>query len=243
MAHKHLRLTLLILAVGIVPCMAQNASMQTPGGGAAEPQPKAEAPPVPDPLEPVNRGIYVFNDKLYFWVFKPVATGYKKAVPHAARRSIGNFFTYVTTPVRLANCLLQGEMGEAGTEIGRFAVNTTWGVFGLGDPAETELDLAPQREDLGQTLAVYRMPHTMYITWPVLGPSSVRRTIGMIGDSFLDPTSYLDSGPRAAAGAIDRINTLSFRLGEYEDMKEAALDPYIALRDGFRQYRQGLIEK
>ncbi len=103
--------------------------------------------------------------------------------------------------------------------------------------------MSPQREDFGQTLAVYRIPHGLYITWPLLGPSSVRNTIGQIGDYFLDPVSALDDGTRAAANAVQRINALSLRLGEYQDMKEAAIDPYSALRNGFLQRRQALIEK
>lgn len=240
-------LFLISLPALIMPCMAQKEKNQDGKKSAPEetytpPKVQQEQLHIADPLKPVNRVVFVFNDKLYFWVLKPVARGYKAALPQLARKGIGNFFKNVTTPIRFTNSLLQGKFDDAGTVLKRFAINTTWGVAGLGNPAETELDIEPQKADFGQTLAKYHMPHLIYINWPVLGPSSVRNTLGKVGDYFLDPTSYLKREARTAATATDKINTLSFQLGRYEEVKEAALDPYIAIRNGFLQRRKALAE-
>ncbi len=201
------------------------------------------APSIADPLEPVNRAVFVFNDRLYVWVLKPVATGYKTVLPRMARTSIGNFFANLTTPVRLVNALLQGKVRDSGIIGGRFLVNTTWGIAGFRDPASRKLNMSPRKEDFGQTLAVYHVPHGIYITWPLLGPSSLRNTLGKVGDYFLDPVSYLDSGTRTAAGSVERINALSLRLGEYEELRQSALDLYISLRNGFIQRRSSLVNQ
>ena len=97
-----------------------------------------EKPSIADPLEPFNRAMYHFNDKLYFWVLKPVAQGYQKVVPEVARVGVSNFFTNLTSPIRFVNCLLQGNFRGAASELGRFVVNTLWGIGGLLDPASSE---------------------------------------------------------------------------------------------------------
>ncbi|MBW2026494.1 MAG: VacJ family lipoprotein [Deltaproteobacteria bacterium] len=110
--------------------------------------------PIPDPLEPINRIFFVFNDKLYFWFLRPVARGYKKVVPERARVGVRNFFSNLLTPIRLVNCLLQGKFKAAGTETLRFIINSTVGFLGLEDVAKKEGHLSRQDEDLGQSLGV-----------------------------------------------------------------------------------------
>jgi phospholipid-binding lipoprotein MlaA len=198
-------------------------------------------PPIPDPIAPVNRAFFHFNDKLYFWLLKPVAQGYKAVVPEAGRVGVRNFFSNVTTPIRTVNCLLQADLKGSGTELARFGINTTVGVLGFGDPARNRWGIKKRKEDFGQTLGVYGLGQWCYIHWPVLGPSSPRDTVGTVGDRFLDPVSYLGSAG-IAVSAYDRINSTSLRIGEYEDLKEAALDPYIALRDAYNQHRRKAID-
>jgi phospholipid-binding lipoprotein MlaA len=199
---------------------------------------------VADPLEPVNRFMFCVNDTLYFWVVKPVAETYKGVIPEPARVGIRNFFNNVSTPVRLVNCLLQGKNAAAGTELHRFAINTTVGVLGFGDPALDEYGLKPVREDLGQTLAVYGLGDGFYIVWPLLGPSTARDTLGMAGDQFLNPLRYVD--PREVSIGISAVkftNTGSFRIGTYEDFKAAALEPYVAMREFYVQYRNKQVQE
>ena len=199
---------------------------------------------VPDPLEPVNRIMFGFNDVLYFWVAKPILQVYTGVVPELGRVGIRNFFNNVTTPVRLVNCLLQGKNDAANIEFHRFVINTTEGIFGLGDPALDKHGLKTVREDLGQTLAVYGFEDGLYIVWPFFGPSTARDSIGMVGDQFLNPVRYVD--PRDVSigiSVVKGVNAGSFQIGTYEEFKAASLEPYIAMRELYIQYRHKQIQE
>lgn len=216
---------------------------ETPPGPAEGPGPEegigqAPSATIADPLEPVNRAVFVFNDKAYFWVLKPVARGYNAVVPQMVRVSVRNFFSNLATPVRFVNNLLQGKVKGAGTELLRLGINSTIGMAGLFDPAKTGFHIEKRDEDLGQTLGRYGLGGGFYIVWPLLGPSSARDTVGMAGDAFLDPVNYL-SDPWAAAGvhAFKSENDVSLSLGDYEALTESALDPYVAVRDAYVQNR------
>lgn len=194
---------------------------------------------IADPLEPVNRVMHQFNDKLYFWALKPVAQGYKLIVPEIARVSVKNFFSNLAFPARFLSCLLQADFSGAATETGRFTINTIWGIGGLLDPSSgKELDLQKQDTDLGQTLGVWGIGQGFYIVWPVFGPSSPRDSVTIAGDYFLYPVSYI-SPWYAGVGVrvFEEVNATSLRIGDYEALKEAAIDPYIAFRDAYAQYR------
>ena len=142
-----------------------------------------QAPTIADPIEPFNRAMFEFNDKLYFWLLKPVAQGYKVVVPEEARVSVKNFFSNLGFPARFVSCLLQADISCAATEVGRFAVNTIWGIGGLMDPASSKnLNLQKQDVDLGQTLGVWGVGHGFYIVWPLIGPSSARDSIVIPGE-------------------------------------------------------------
>ncbi len=197
-----------------------------------------------DPIEPWNRLMYHVNDGLYFWVLKPCAEVYKAVMPEPGRIGILNFFHNLTTPVRFVNCLLQGKGKSAGTELNRFAINTTVGVLGFGDPAMDKWKMEPANEDLGQTLAVYGQGNGFYVVWPLLGPSTARDSVGMAGDFFLNPVSYVKPAETAVGiSAVNVTNKTSLHIGEYENFKAAAIDPYIAMRDAYIQYRQKQIQK
>lgn len=196
---------------------------------------------VKDPLQPMNKAFYHFNDKLYFWVLKPVAKGYGKVVPQVARQGIRDFFINITTPVRLVNCLLQGKVKAAGNEAARFGINTTIGVLGFTDPASKRYDMKMTREDFGQTLGYWGIGPSIYLNWPFIGPSNARDTVGLFGDYFLDPVNYV-SPANIAIHAVDRINDTSLSIGKYEDFKRAAVEPYIAMRQAYMQYRQYEVE-
>lgn len=194
---------------------------------------------IADPLEPLNRVFFQFNDKLYFWVLKPTARGYEKVVPWEIRTCVRNFFRNLLMPVRAVNCLLQGKIGGFGNEILRFVINTTAGVGGLGDPA-TAINIGAHDEDLGQTLGVAGVGHGIFLMWPILGPSSVRDTVGMIGDGFLMPVNYYPDQYkyRVETRGLDTVNSTSFRIGDYEALKDASFDPYAAVRDAYFQLRE-----
>ena len=199
---------------------------------------------IADPLYVWNKGMYYFNDKFYFWLLKPVSQGYSAVFPEGVRLSISNFYQNITTPIRFVNNLLQLKIKSAGNELLRFVMNTTFGVAGLGDFAKDKMDIKRHDEDLGQTFGHYGIGHGFYIVWPILGPSSLRDTVGYVGDLFLHPVSYIT--PIETAVGIDaheKVNETSFHIGEYEDLKKAAIDPYISIRDAYAQHRKKKVEE
>ncbi|MGB5985066.1 MAG: VacJ family lipoprotein [Desulfobacterales bacterium] len=201
---------------------------------------------VADPLEPWNRFMFQVNDRLYFWLLKPVAQGYRWVLPAGARRGIKNFFYNLGTPVRLVNNLLQGRAKAAGAELGRFVVNSTEGILGFGDPASRYPELVIPMEDLGQTFGSYGIGNGFYLVWPLLGPATLRDTVGLVGDAFMDPVSIfniVETEVWLGIRGVDVVNETSFRIGDYETLKEAALDPYGALRNGYIQRRNRLIQE
>jgi phospholipid-binding lipoprotein MlaA len=198
---------------------------------------------VADPLKSFNRAMFQFNDKLYYYVLKPVAKGYKAVFPEPVRVSVRNALSNARMPVRVVNCVLQGKFCHTANELARFAVNTTFGIAGLFDPAKSCLKIEKHDEDFGQTLGFYGMKEVIPITWPFLGPSNVRDTIGMVGDTFTDPVLYVEPIVTSCTGILNVVNETSLTLGDYEKFKESALDPYISLREAYFQYRRKQIEE
>jgi phospholipid-binding lipoprotein MlaA len=199
---------------------------------------------IPDPLEPWNRMMYHFNDRMYFWILKPVAKGYNAIAPEEVRISVRNFFHNITMPVRFVNAFLQGKIKSAGNELARFGINSTLGIAGLFDVAKKEFNLESHEEDLGQTLGSYGVREGFYIVWPFLGPSSLRDSIGSLGDGFLTPINYLNEAEVVIGiHSYKYVNNTSLQIGEYEDMKEAAIEPYTAIKDAYVQYRRDKIKK
>ncbi len=200
---------------------------------------------ISDPLEPINRAFFVFNDKLYFWFLKPAARGYSAVAPAPVRKGIKNFFSNLGFPVRFVNCLLQAKFSAAGYEFERFYINSTLGLAGFIDMADREFGVKAVDEDFGQTLGLYGLGHGFYINWPVLGPSSALDTLGLAGDYFLEPAYHMDLEFEYKAGlkGLKTINSTSLTSGDYETLKNSALDPYVAFRDAYIQYRQSKIKE
>lgn len=198
-----------------------------------------------DPLEPMNRAFFQFNDRLYFWFLKPVGTFYGKVIPPGIRTDIKNAYENILFPIRFVNNTLQGKFKGAGVELTRFVINTTLGFGGMFDIANTHFNLHPYDEDFGQTLGFYGMRPMIFINWPILGPSTGRDTIGLVGDTFLNPIYYLAPNMAVRAGVQGgiKLNNTSMRIGEYEDFKASALDPYVSMRDFFLNYRAQAIKR
>ncbi|MCL5023162.1 MAG: VacJ family lipoprotein [Nitrospirae bacterium] len=197
-----------------------------------------------DPLESWNRVIFVFNDRVYFWVMKPLAKGYNAVFPEPVRVSVQNFFHNIATPIRFVNCLLQLKFESAGIELARFGLNSTAGFGGFFDVAKNNLKLQSQEKDLGLTLGHYGVGTGPYIIWPFLGPSTLRDTVGLVGDGFLSPLNYVTPWEDAfALDATQYFNYASLHIGEYEELKESSIEPYVALRDAYLQHRQSRLKK
>ncbi len=194
---------------------------------------------IADPLQPLNRGTFWVNDKLYFYVFKPVAKVYRKALPRPVRVSVGHFFSNLSTPVRAGNALLQLNFRNFGTETYRFVINSTFGLGGFFDPADSVAGVKKKVEDFGQTLGYYQVGHGFYLVLPIVGPSSLRDAAGVYVDSFADPFRYAELGTKGylATKFLDVENRLSLDRETYEGIVLDSLDPYLFVRAAYVQSR------
>jgi phospholipid-binding lipoprotein MlaA len=228
------------------PPEAETLTAEDEAFAFAEALSEEEAPPpqIADPLYYVNKGIFHFNDKLYLWVLKPVAVVYQSVVPRPFRNGIQNAYDNLKTPVRFASCMLQGKTERAGVELGRFMVNSVFGGLGFWNAADLEPDLQkPPEEDLGQTFGTYGIDNGLYLVWPVLGPSTLRDTFGRLGDTFIDPVTIIAPGASPFLRAYERLNWLSLRVGDYESVKAAAVDPYESFKGIYLQYREKAVKE
>ena len=142
-----------------------------------------------DPLEGFNRAMYTFNDKLDKYVLKPVAKGYHAVAPTPVRRSVANFFSNLHDPAVMLNNLLQGKPGQAASDLGRFMVNSTIGIFGLFD-VSSKFGLPKHDEDFGQTLAVWGVGDGPYLVLPFFGPSNMRDAPALVVDWETYPLNH-----------------------------------------------------
>ena len=196
-----------------------------------------------DPLEPINRGTFWFNDKLYFYLLKPVARGYRWIMPDPLMLGISNFFSNLASPVRIIHAGLQGKFADAGNELTRFGVNTTIGIGGLFDTAKDHFNLTKKEEDTGQTLGYYGIGPGPYLVLPFFGPSSFRDGIGLLADSRMVLTYYLwENRDYWTAIVLEKVNQVALDRDTYEGVKKDALDPYLFIRDAWAQYRQNKVE-
>lgn len=199
-----------------------------------------------DPFETFNRGMFWFNDKLYFYFFKPIAK-VLRFLPETSRIGIKNFFSNLAMPIRASNALLQLKFADVGTEMGRFLINSTLGIGGLGDYAKHHFGLRRKSEDFGQTLGHYGIGSGPFLVIPVLGSSNVRDGIGLIPDAYISPTRWLLSDGDLAISAglwmLEATNKLSLDKDTYEAIIKEQLDPYAFVRDAFMQRRAKLVKK
>jgi phospholipid-binding lipoprotein MlaA len=206
---------------------------------------------VNDPLEPLNRGIFQFNTVLDGLLLEPAARIYRMATPQFFRTGVNNFLANLSTPVVLANDLLQGDFQRAELTLGRFMMNTILGLGGLIDVGG-KLGMPPRHsEDFGQTLAVYGSGPGPYLVLPLLGPSTGRDAVGRVVDLGFDPLTVLGAAgvgifidPTEFGLARTGTQALTFReqtLDEYDELKRSSLDLYAAVRTFYLQYRANQI--
>jgi len=200
-----------------------------------------------DPIEPFNRGMFWFNDKLYFYALKPVAKGYRAVTPEPVRESFGNFFRNLTAPVRIVNSLLQLKITNTLDELTMFCANSTLGIGGLFD-LRSNAPREPSPEDFGQTLGHYGAPPGFYLVLPVFGSTNARDAVGLAADSLASPISSpyygkLKAAETAGLQTFDTVNGLSLDKDTYEAIKRESLDPYLFVRNAFMQQRQARVEK
>jgi phospholipid-binding lipoprotein MlaA len=210
------------------------------GTGCATLPPNAGQDPR-DPWEKVNRNVFAFNEGFDAAVLKPVAELYTK-LPDGLRECFSNAFSNLRGPSTAINNALQGKPEEAVSDVGRFLVNTTFGLVGCFDPA-TDLGLERHREDFGQTLGVWGFGPGPFVVLPVLGPSSVRDAVGILAvEPFLDLNFYIDyPGVEYSILALRIVNERAELLPADRLISEAALDRYSFIRDGYLQRRRSLV--
>lgn len=196
---------------------------------------------IADPLYYYNKGIWHFNDFVYLNIGEPAARAYNKVLPETIRGGVTNFFSNWYTPVRLVSCLLQAKWREAGTEGGRFLINTSFGILGFADLAKDKEwgGWEAADEDMGQVLGAWGVGHGFYFMLPLLGPSSARDGAGRIANGFLDPLYYLDIHRWEYLAIVSYREFAEYApyAGEYKKFKDMSLDPYTAMRNAYLQFR------
>jgi phospholipid-binding lipoprotein MlaA len=193
-----------------------------------------------DPLERINRTTFAFNDAIDRAVAKPVARGYRRITPDPVERSVSNFFSNAAYPTVLVNNLLQGKLADALSDTGRLLLNTTVGFGGLFDPA-SDIGLARNDEDFGQTLGRWGVRPGSYLVVPVLGPYTVRDGFGSLVDEFTEPRQYLeDDSTRWGLWAGKQLDKRA-RLLDADAVLDRAGDKYVLVRSAYLQRREYLV--
>lgn len=195
-----------------------------------------------DPLEPVNRVIYKFNDAVDKAVVKPIAQGYMAVVPTQVRYCVTNVFGNIGDAPTSLNNLLQGKIKEAGSDMCRVAINSTIGIFGCFDVA-SKWGFEKHNEDFGQTLGRYGVPAGPYIVIPLLGPSTLRDAAALFAvDARIDPVRYINDIPvRNELYGLRLVDRRVQLLDTTNLLETAALDPYIFIRDAYLARRRSLV--
>ncbi len=194
-----------------------------------------------DPLEPMNRVIFSFNQGFDDILLEPAARFYRQFGPPDIRKGISNFVNNWREPVTFVNDILQGEVSRAGTSLSRFLINSTFGLLGLLDTA-TYWGIEGHSEDFGETFAVWGFGEGPYIMLPILGPSNARDLTGFVVDFFYDPVSlwlsnrgwtYVRYGRLVMRGLIFREENLE----TLDDLGKSSTDFYATMRSAYRQFR------
>lgn len=201
---------------------------------------------ITDPIEPWNRFWFRFNDIFYIHVAKPVYNGWTYVTPRFMRDGLSNLFYNALFPTRFINCVLQFRLLDAGVEFSRFMMNVmgSAGLANLAGSKKTIVPVDPSGEDFGQTLGRWGFGPGFYIVWPFIGPSSLRDSVGRVGDYFTDPIFYINPW-YASTGAegVFRLNDMGEVLPAYENLTDIAIDPYIAMREAYANMRAVQIKR
>ena len=214
---------------------------------ASDPAALADFKQTNDPLEPSNRVLYEVNNALDEVVLRPLAVGYINAVPDVVRTKVHNALDNLSSPVLLANDMMQGKPRLAGDTLMRFVINSTIGVGGFFDPAEG-FGYPEHSSDFGITMALWGVPEGPFLYLPVLGPSDPRDAGGFGIDIVIDPFTWLGNGFVVSDMYIMRygftaVDARADLIPDLEKVKEQALDPYATFRSLYRQHRHAEIDK
>jgi len=203
-------------------------------------------------FEGVSRAIFKFNHGLDKAIFKPVAKGYR-ALPVPIRKGTGNVMDNLRSLLSLSNNILQGQFREAGNNAGRFVINSTIGILGIWDPAAALGLQDPGKEDFGQTLGAWGVDSGCYFVLPILGPTTVRDSVGIVGNSFIDPVWQITHDTKINAGVGNEnysehnyyyyrgISGVDFRaknIDTFDSVEKNAIDLYASVKSLYLQNRK-----
>lgn len=189
-----------------------------------------------DPLEGWNRGTFAFNHFTYTYALIPLAKGYEYVMPEPVRDKVGNAFSNIREPLSLLNNLAAGELKDAGTNLGRFLINSTIGILGLFDPATAWFDLPAAKQSVADTLSGYGVAPGPYLVLPILGQNNLRGSTSVISEFLLDPVGQVSSPPDTYyLQGVDAVDNFSDRARVYEKLYQQAEDPYLYFRNQFLQ--------
>ena len=191
-----------------------------------------------DPWESYNRGAFAFNQGVDQYVFRPIAKGYRYITPSPIRERVGHFADNLMEPLNMVNAILQGDFQGTMKAFWRFTLNSTIGIAGINDVATTA-GITEQREDFGQTLAVWGVGSGPYVIIPFFGPSNVRDTFGKAADWFINPVNIAvndDTADFELAG-VQALVTRERLLDPIDDIYDTSLDPYATFRSIYEQRR------
>ena len=232
-----------LCALMLVGCAGTKGDRHKPAASAeAEAQASEPADNERDPLEKFNRVMFKFNIKADKYVAKPIAKGYRRVIPKPVRKGISNLFSNLREPIVILNDLLQGKLKQAGSDLGRFLMNSTVGLYGLLDVAD-KAGLKKHDEDFGQTLGKWGVKDGPYLVLPFFGPSGLRDGFGLVADVQVDPVYQTDhKKTRNALVATRLINTRANLLDTTDILEQAGGGaPYLFIREFYRQRRHSLV--
>jgi phospholipid-binding lipoprotein MlaA len=194
-----------------------------------------------DPLEPLNRVVFSFNDTADNAVVKPVARAYRAVVPGIVRTGVSNFFSNLEDVWISVNDVLQGKFQQGVDDFGRVLFNSTFGIAGIFDFA-SELGFQKHNEDFGQTLGSWGVGSGAYLVLPILGPSTIRDGFGLLLDTRADLVFYIDGVPvHNSLYGVRAIGNRANLLDASSVIEQAALDKYAFVREAWLQRRRNLV--
>ncbi|HEX5804673.1 MAG TPA: VacJ family lipoprotein [Azospira sp.] len=210
-------------------------------GAVAQAQQSDPGAPSKDPLERYNRAVFEFNDALDRAVLSPLARGYQTVVPELMRQGVTNFFGNFADGWSAINQALQGKGEAAATMTMRVVTNSFFGIGGVFDVA-SDLGMERQSEDFGQTLGRWGVPAGAYFVWPVLGPSTIRDSVGRPLDLAWSPSAVVEHGETALSlTLLNLVDTRANLLSASKVLDGIALDRYTFVRDAYLARRRNQV--
>lgn len=189
-----------------------------------------------DPLKVINRPIFKFNDIVYRYFLSPVSKGYQTVMPEPVGNSVGNFFSNIREPLFSLNNLFQAKPRQSGTSLLRFVINSTVGVLGLFDPADSWWDIEKHDTDFGDTLAYHGVGYGAYIVLPLLGPSDLRDGGSRLFDWAAHPLNAIDhERTKTTLKYYEGFHDIAPTLSEYPEVVADRDDPYTFIRNFYLQ--------